>query len=138
MLYPVTIWDINKSRDLLHIAREVLTGELAAEHGETERAIERLQAAIRLEDALNYDEPPTWYAPVRQMLGALLLEADRPREAEQVFRQDLEIFPHNGWSLFGRLESLRRQGETTEAQRVERQFQDAWLYADVALTRSAF
>lgn len=137
-LEDVTVWDINKSRDLLHIAREVLRAELAAAGGEIEKAVEHFKRAIAMEDALNYDEPPTWYAPVRQMLGALLLKAGRPEEAEPVYRADLKVFPDNGWSLFGVLESLRRQGRAAEAEQVQRRFRDAWMHADVTLTASRF
>ena len=44
------------------------------------------------------------------MLGALLLEAGRPADAERVYRKDLERFRENGWSLFGLMKSLEAQG----------------------------
>ena len=37
-------------------------------------SIDSLSAAVELEDALTYDEPPPWHAPVRQTLGAALLD----------------------------------------------------------------
>ena len=100
------------------------------------KAIDELKAGAKLEDALNYDEPPTWHHPVRQTLGAVLLQAGRPGEAEQVYREDLERFPRNGWSLYGLAESLRAQGQTDAANSVEERFEDAWQYADVSLMSS--
>ena len=58
-----------------------------------------LDRAIRYEDALIYQEPPDWHAPVRQNLGAVLLAAGRADEAEAVFWEDLKKNPENGWSL---------------------------------------
>lgn len=134
----VTVWDINKSRHILDIAIHSLTGELAAAQGDHESAIAALTRAVEREDELNYDEPPTWHYPVRQSLGAVLLEAGRPGRAEEVYREDLARFPENGWSLFGLLEALHRQGEVEEARDVRRRFQEAWRHADVVLTASRF
>ncbi|MEF8817410.1 MAG: hypothetical protein V5A58_11515 [Salinibacter sp.] len=135
-LKEVTVWDINTTAHIMKIAARVVAGELAAARDSYPKAIQRLKEGVRLEDDLNYDEPPTWHHPVRQTLGAILLEADRPADAEQVYREDLERFPKNGWSLYGLMESLRAQGETQRATEVEQRFQEAWQYADVSLTSS--
>jgi len=137
-LAKMLIWDINPTANLLHIASEVLAGELAAKQADYESAIAHLQMAVRLQDELRYDEPETWYYPVRQSLGAVLLDADQTATAEQVYRQDLEIHPDNGWSLFGLAQSLQAQGKIQEARAVQERFQEAWKYADVILTASRF
>ncbi len=115
-----------------------LTGELEAAAGNYDKAITSLQRAVEREDALNYDEPPTWHYPTRQSLGAVLLESGQPAEAEKIYREDLKVFPNNGWSLFGLLEALRRQGKMEAAQNVEQRFREAWRNADVMLTASRF
>lgn len=134
----VTVWDINKSRHILDIAGYALKGELAAAQGKFDKSVAALKMAVQREDALHYDEPPTWHYPTRQSLGAVLLKAERPKQAEAVYRDDLENFPRNGWSLFGLLTSLRRQGNTEEASEIEKQFEKAWQHADVVLTSSRF
>ena len=58
-----------------------------------------LAQAVAAEDALTYNEPPDWYYPVRESLGAALLRAGRPAEAEAVFRDDLVRNPRNPRSL---------------------------------------
>ena len=73
---------------------------------------------------------------VRQILGAVYLETGRPEDAERVYRQDLEIFPYNGWSLFGLQQSLEAQGQTQEALEIAEQFANAWAHADVELKAS--
>ncbi|WP_242060241.1 tetratricopeptide repeat protein [Oscillatoria sp. FACHB-1407] len=135
-LEGVTIWDINTTAHLLEIATEVLAGELAAAQGNWEEAIAHLEKGVELEDSLNYDEPSPWYAPVRQMLGAVLLQAGRPTEAEQVYREDLALYPENGWSLYGLAQSLQAQGKLQEAEQVQSQFEQAWQHADVSITAS--
>lgn len=134
----VTIWDINKSEDVLGIAFYQLCGELAAAEGNLDTAATFLRQAVAREDALDFDEPPTWHYPARQALGAVLLQAGYPEAAEDVYRNDLKVFPANGWSLFGLLGSLNRQGKVEEAAEVERQFERAWRRADVVLTASRF
>lgn len=84
----------------------------------------------------NHDEPPTWHYPVRQSLGAVLLEAGHPERAAAIYREDLERFPDNGWSLFGLKQALGAQDE--QADEVQRRFRDAWQYADIDLPSLRF
>jgi tetratricopeptide (TPR) repeat protein len=137
-LRTVTIWDINTTWSLLQIANQVLSGELAAKGGDYDKAISHLERGVRLEDELNYDEPPPWLIPVRQSLGAILLEAGRPAEAEKVYRQDLAHYPENGWSLDGLHQSLVAQGKTEAAANAKRRGEIAWARADVTLSESRF
>ncbi len=122
----------------LEIAQKVLQGEIAWAEGRSEERIRLLREAVALQDQLPYMEPPYWYYPVRQSLGAALLQASRPAEAEGVYREDLTHNPQNGWSLFGLMQSLRAQGRNEEAQKVEHDFRKAWRSADLDLTASAF
>ncbi|MEM9274219.1 MAG: hypothetical protein AAGA80_14830 [Cyanobacteria bacterium P01_F01_bin.143] len=137
-LEEVTIWDINTTQNILKVATEVLTGEIAAQQGKYPQAIARLRQAVILEDALNYDEPADWATPARQYLGAALLKAQKFAAAEQIYREDLAIYPDNGWSLFGLMQSLQGQGKNSVAQKIKQEFETAWQYADVQLTASKF
>src|SRR6185369_6299732 len=89
------------ARSLLGVAHHALAGELALRQGRAAEAAQHLEVAVRMEDGLRYDEPEPWYYPVRQSLGAALLAAGRPADAERVYRDDLRRHPHNGWSLYG-------------------------------------
>jgi tetratricopeptide (TPR) repeat protein len=128
----------NTPRAILSIAPEVLEGEILSRQGKYPEAIAHLETATRLEDALVYIEPPDWYLPTRQVLGAVLLQAGRAAEAEAVYWEDLRRYPHNGWSLFGLVQSLQKQGKTEEASLAEERFRKAWAQADVKLTASRF
>jgi tetratricopeptide (TPR) repeat protein len=123
---------------LLAIGEAHLEGELAAAKGETDAAVAALERAVSLQAALTYMEPPPWYFPTRQALGAVLLEAGRAKQAEAVYRADLEEWPKNGWSLFGLSRALLAQQKTDEAGWVEEGYARAWARADVELSASRF
>ncbi len=128
----------NASADILAVADALLAGEILYRAGDTEAGFESLREAVRLEDALRYDEPPDWIQPVRHALGAALLQSGRHEEAEAVFREDLARLPGNGWSLFGLGRALRLQGRDAEATAVEARFAEAWRNADVAIASPCF
>jgi tetratricopeptide (TPR) repeat protein len=126
----------HRAKDLLGVAHHALAGEIALRQRRAAEAVPHLEAAVRMQDALRYDEPPPWYYPVRQSLGAALLAAGRPADAERVYRDDLLRNPNNGWSLYGLAEALRAQHKDDSDAR--RQFAAAWTRADVTLTSSRF
>lgn len=128
----------NAAADLFAVADDVLEGELLLREGKGKEGLESLRAAAKKEDALRYDEPPDWILPVRHALGAALLKAAMPAEAERVYREDLRRWPDNGWSLYGLAASLDALGKKTEAAAVRKQFTAAWARADVELTASCF
>jgi len=121
---------------LLKIADELIQGDLAMAAGDLDSAITHYTLAVEEQDTLPYTEPPFWYYPNRQSLGKALLAAGKPAEAEAVYRRDLEIYPHNGWSIFGLMQSLKAQGKNEEAAAQEEMFSHAWGQADVELTSS--
>lgn len=133
-----TVAGFFKTSEMLTLAVEVLAGELAARRGEADPAIRHLAEAVRIQDGHWFTEPPPWYFPVRQALGAVLLQAGRPAEAEAAYREDLRRNPENGWSLFGLAQALRAQGKGDEAAAVDARFQRAWARADVTLNASRF
>jgi Flp pilus assembly protein TadD len=123
--------EFNTSGAVLAIAAEVLAGHIAAASKDYSRAVMHLREATRLEDALTYGEPPEWSVPVRQEWGRVLLMAGQAAEAERVFREDLQRFPHNGWSLRGLEQALRASGRTADADATAAQFEAAWTTADI-------
>ena len=126
------------ARALLEIGLAHLDAELAVDRGDAEAGVQHLERASALHDALPYMEPPPWYAPPRQALGALLLDLGRADEAEAVYLEDLKQYPKNGWSLFGLAESLRAGGDPARADWAQKGFEGAWQRADVELERSVF
>jgi len=131
-----TLFSPNTARAILSVAPEVLAGELDAARGNHESAIAHFQRAVLLEDALVYTEPEEWHYPPRQALGAELLAAGRPREAEVVYWQDLRRHPENGWSLYGLAQAQVAQGKAAQAAETRARFEKAWAQADIQLTAS--
>jgi tetratricopeptide (TPR) repeat protein len=115
---------------ILAIAVEVLAGHVAGAAGDHGTAAAHLRTAVELEDDLLYGEPPEWSIPVRQELGAMLLAAGRAEEAETAYREDLERFPENAWSLEGLSRSLAAQGRAEEAAEAGRRFEAVRSPAD--------
>ena len=70
----------------LKIAAAVLGSRIAEAHREMPRALDLMRRAVKLQDELPYSEPPAWFYPVRESLGALLLRRGSDVEAEAVFQ----------------------------------------------------
>jgi len=123
-------WGLNKLKAVLAVASETVAARLASTPAE---ALPHWQGAVAAQDALSYDEPPGWYYPARESLGASLLLAGKAGEAESVFREGVKRSRRNGRMLFGLMESLRAQGKNQDAEWVKREFDAAWAKADVTL-----
>ena len=95
------------AKDVLQLAQHVALGRIAQAKQDLPQAIKHYAAAVAVEDTLAYSEPPYWYYPTRQSLGAALLLAGDLDQAEQVLRTSLLRTPNNGWALFGLDEGLR-------------------------------
>jgi tetratricopeptide (TPR) repeat protein len=128
----------NKAKDTLAISRKVAEAEILYREGERERAFALMREAVAMEEKLAYDEPPGWMQPSRHALGALLMGDGRAKEAEAVYRADLERHPNNGWSLLGLQQALRAQGRDAEAQAVSARLAQEWGRADVQPTSSCY
>ena len=136
LMDELMVWDRYPLAHAARIAERTLTAEIAAAGGDHEAAVAALREAVAIEDGIPYDEPPGWHAPVRHSLGAVLLQAGRAAEAEQVYREDLRRNPDNGWALFGLAQSLQAQGRAAEAETARSSFSAAWGNADIELAAS--
>ncbi len=123
----------NTAGPVLELARRDLAARIADARGDASVAVKTWTAAVAAEDKVGYSEPPEWLLPAREGLGAALLRAGRPAEAEKVFRADLAKYRNNPRSLFGLSKSLEGQQKTAAAAAVRKQFDDAWRGADTTL-----
>jgi tetratricopeptide (TPR) repeat protein len=121
---------LNPAPAVLELAASVLAGQVALAQGRPDVAVTHLRDAVRRETALTYDEPPPWYHSTRHLLGLALLEAGDARGAEAAFRDDLRIYPENGWGLAGLERALRQQNREREANEVAARLRTAWRDAD--------
>ncbi|HVV43841.1 MAG TPA: hypothetical protein VHC72_01510, partial [Bryobacteraceae bacterium] len=124
---------LNPASAALTIAEKTLDARIAEARGDRKTAVALLQETVKLEDAMAYDEPPSWYIPTRESLGRVLLASGDAAGAEKVFRAELTLHPNSGRALFGLAAALRRQGKSGEATATDAKFAAAWKYADVKL-----
>ena len=125
---------LESATTILSLAGVVLDARLAWARGGKPEALALWRKAVTLADAVPYDEPPIWFYPVRESLGAALLLSGDAAAAERVFRDDLVRFPRNPRSLFGLHESLVAQKKAADAAWVKRAFDAAWARAAGPLT----
>ena len=107
-------------------AAHVLRARIAQAGNDLDGAVREMQAAIRIQDTLPYMEPAYWYYPVRQSLGALLLQKGDTKGARDAFSESLARAPNNAWSLYGLSQAYAREGKAREAKAVEERFMRAW------------
>ncbi len=115
-----------KTHEILRIAVDVLAAKLAAARRENNETVRLLKDAVAIQDTLKYGEPPGWFYPVRESLGAALYLDGKTSEAELTFRDDLARNPRNPRSLFGLLQALRAQGKSDDATFLQAEFDGAW------------
>ena len=134
----VLIRNRHTAAQLLGITGAILEGEILREEGGLEEAIDAFERAVEIHEGLNYDEPEPLNFGAHHWLGAALLEAGRPADAEAAYRASLEMHPHNGWSVFGLEQALRAQGRNAEAEEANAWFRDVWSDADTVIRGSHF
>jgi tetratricopeptide (TPR) repeat protein len=131
-----TAWGYNKASSIFAVMTPSLEAWIARAGGDDAAAIRSWRQAVDAEDRLSYNEPPDWYYPTRESLGAALLRTRQYAEAERVFRDDLARNPNNPRSLFGVWQALSARKQPAAA--AQRRFREAWKHADVPLTLASF
>jgi tetratricopeptide (TPR) repeat protein len=107
------------------LAEESLDARISRSRGDLKSEIGHWQAATAVQDRMRYAEPPEWYCPVRESLGAAILRSGNPALAEKIFRDDLARNPRSPRSLFGLWKALESQQKTADA---------AWIRASLEAT----
>jgi tetratricopeptide (TPR) repeat protein len=123
---------------MAEIGAALVDGEIARGSRRLDDAIADFRKARDLELTLPYTEPPYWHQPVSHLLGAALMQARKPAEAEAVYRDSLKHYRIDGWALFGLAQALDAQGRHDEAVPIRAEFAKVWATADVKLASSRF
>ncbi len=124
----------NSATAVLALAADCLDARIAQARRDRKAAIANWRRAVERQDSLDYDEPPDWYYPVRESLGAAFLADGQAVASEKVFREDLDRNPRNPSSLLGLARSLEAQGKSADETWVQAQFEEAWKDADTKVT----
>jgi tetratricopeptide (TPR) repeat protein len=117
----VVLQPYNAPVDAARVAAKLLEGIIAEESGNYAKAITSLEEAIKYEATMVYNEPKDWILPIRPYLGAVMLKAGRPADAERVFTEDLKDNPNNHWALKGLYEALTKQGKQQQAGKTKKE-----------------
>jgi len=132
------LYRANSAAPILAMLCRALAGEISMARGKVHDAVPAFEQAVKMQDALTFNEPPDWSQSMCLYLGAALLKAGRAKDAEGVYREELRNLHDNGWALFGLWQSLHAQGRNVEAQETRERFERAWKSADVVLSASVF
>jgi hypothetical protein len=127
---------LNQSYDAadLRIAAAILGSRIAEARRQIPRSIELMRAAVKLQDDMPYSEPPPWFYPVRESLGALLLRHGSAAESEAVFKESLRLVPNDPRALLGLSAALTAEGRKADAAAAKAHFGAAQQHSDVPLT----
>jgi tetratricopeptide (TPR) repeat protein len=114
----------------LSIAAAILGSRIASARRQMPEAIDLMRTAVKLQDDMPYSEPPPWFYPVRESLGALLLRHGSAAEAEAVFTESLRRSPNDPRALLGLSAALTAEGKETAAAAEKARFEAAWQFSD--------
>ena len=112
--------------DGLQMCADILESRLAELGGDRGRATALLLDAVKVQDATPYSEPPSWFYPIRESLGAIQLKQNLAAAAEATFREGLRRTANDPRLLLGLSAALSAQQRSEEAAIAERAFHAAW------------
>lgn len=100
----------------LQINYDMVKAWLLYRQGESDAAVRLLRQAADKEDSMEKDPVmPGRIISARQLLGEMLLEVQRPREALEAFEAALRNEPARYWDLFGAAQAAERTGDQERA-----------------------
>jgi tetratricopeptide (TPR) repeat protein len=121
-------------RERLQIPIQQLDALLKLNAGDTDAALDALQAAADGEDELPLSFGPAWpLKPAHELYGEVLLDLDRPDEALAQFSKALERYPARALSLLGTARAAQQTGDTETAREAAAHLQQIWDDADPAV-----
>jgi tetratricopeptide (TPR) repeat protein len=115
------------AKGVLQVAQHVVNARIAQANKDLPGAIQHFDTAVKVADTLSYNEPPYWYYPIRQSLGAVQVLAGDLENAETTFRASLARAPNNGWALYGLTQVYKKRGDEASAQAAQQLLDKAWL-----------
>ena len=111
-----TKFDYFKSH--LDLQMQAASAWVAAAEGKKSDAIDMLRRAADSEDILGkHPVSPGAFVPVREQLGAFLLEVGKPTEAQREFEAALKIYPGRFRGLYGAAQAAEQAGDKEVANR---------------------
>jgi tetratricopeptide (TPR) repeat protein len=114
---------------------EVMARELDAllllDAGEVEAGVAMLTEATAIEAAMPVEfGPPMIVKPSSELLGEVLLELERPADAQRAYERALELAPRRALSLMGLVQAASAAGDGKTAERTRATLREIWHGAD--------
>src|SRR5215208_233367 len=102
----------------LDLQMQAASAWVAAVEGKRNEAVDMLRRAADSEDILGkHPVSPGAFVPIREQLGALLLEMGQPTEAQREFEAALKIYPGRFRGLYGAAQAAEQAGDNEDATR---------------------
>jgi tetratricopeptide (TPR) repeat protein len=118
----------------LKIEAAILGSRIAEAQRRFPESIELMRTAVKLQDEAPYGEPPPWFYPVRESLGALVLRHGSAAESVAVFTEGLRLSPNDPRALVGLAAALGAAGRKADAAAATARFNAVKQFADVPLS----
>ena len=127
-----TDWSVHDAwaipvRPVLEVAQDVVLARAAQAEGDQNAAIDLWKKAADTEDTIPYMEPPFWYYPVRQSLGAALLksgQSGRGRRRSSMLRwSDARS---SAWALYGLEQAAKAKGDAAAQSKAADELAKSW------------
>ncbi len=99
--------------------------------GKAERAVQLMEEATAEEESMSLAfGPPIPVKPSHELFGEILLELDRPQEAQKHFELSLARAPGRVLTLLGLSRAAALLGNQEKAQQIHHQLRKIWHGAD--------
>jgi len=99
--------------------------------GNADDAVAKMKEAVAIEDSIDdLSQPPYPAIPTNELFGRLLMEMNRPAEAEQRFLETLKRTPGRPKAIYGIARAAEARGDNTTARQRYEEFLKIWKDAD--------
>jgi tetratricopeptide (TPR) repeat protein len=116
---------------VLEIQALEIAAMASAGKGDFEEAIQMMRKSVELAEAMPPPTgPPSSLKPPHELLGEILLRADRPEAAEQHFAAALFRHPDRARSLLGSARAAARAGDREDAAKAYAKLLQQWKLGD--------
>ena len=115
----------------VEIQRRGVSAWMALAEGRTDEALREMESAAELEDSTEKSAvTPGPLAPSRELLGEMLLQMNRPKEALEEFESTLKREPNRFRSLYGEAHAAQLKGDGEARRRYFREVLKVCEHAD--------
>jgi len=99
--------------------------------GKADEVVAKMKEAVAIEDSIDdLSQPPYPAIPANELFGKLLLEMNRPAEAEERFVETLKRTPGRPMAVYGIARAAEARGDDATARQRYEEFLTIWKDAD--------